>query len=78
LSAYIDAVNRKETLVDISDEKIFVFPEEPKLKEKIPTEDEVLKTIYDNVFIRGIDLEDYDYNFRQSDLYINLCKLFTK
>ena len=44
----------------------------------LPTEDEVLKTIFDCVFIRGIDLEDYKRDFanEQSGLYTALVKLF--
>lgn len=44
----------------------------------LPTEDQVLKTIFDCVFIRGIELEDYKWNFtnEQSGLYDALVKLF--
>lgn len=43
-----------------------------------PTEEQVLKTIFDCVFIRGIELEDYKRNFtnEQSGLYDALVKLF--
>lgn len=43
-----------------------------------PTEEQVLKTIFDCVFIRGIDLELYERNFsnEQSGLYDSLVKLF--
>jgi hypothetical protein len=44
----------------------------------LPTEEQVLKTIFDCVFIRGIELEDYKRNFtnEQSGLYDALVKLF--
>lgn len=44
----------------------------------LPTEKQVLQTIFDCVFIRGVDLEDYKYNFsnEQSGLYNALVKLF--
>ena len=44
----------------------------------LPTEDQVLNTIYKCVFIRGMELEEYDWNFRneQSGLYDELVKLF--
>lgn len=44
----------------------------------LPTEEQVLKVIFDCVFIRGIDLEDYKRNFtnEQSGLYDALVKLF--
>ena len=35
---------------------------------KVPTEEEVLSTIFDSVFIRGIDLNDYKRNFSNSFL----------
>jgi hypothetical protein len=43
-----------------------------------PSEEEVLRTIFDCVFIRGIDLEDFRRNFsnEQSGLYDALVKLF--
>jgi hypothetical protein len=44
----------------------------------LPTEEQVLQTIFDCVFIRGIELENYKYNFtnEQSGLYDALVKLF--
>lgn len=44
----------------------------------LPTEDQVLNTIFDRVFIRGINLETYKRNFtnEQSGLYDALVKLF--
>ncbi len=47
---------------------------------KVPTEEEVLSTIFDSVFIRGIDLNDYKRNFSNSEsgLYDSLIKLFKK
>ena len=44
----------------------------------LPTEEQVLQTIFDCVFIRGIELEDYKRNFtnEQSGLYDALVKLF--
>lgn len=47
---------------------------------KVPTEEEVLSTIFDSVFIRGIDLKDYKRNFSNSEsgLYDSLIKLFKK
>jgi hypothetical protein len=45
----------------------------------LPTEEQVLQTIFDCVFIRGIELEDYKRNFtnEQSGLYDALVKLFS-
>lgn len=45
-----------------------------------PTEEEVLNTIFKNVFIRGIDLEVYRKEFEneRSGLYDALVKLFDK
>jgi hypothetical protein len=45
----------------------------------LPTEEQVLQTIFDCVFIRGIELEDYKKNFtnEQSGLYDTLVKLFS-
>lgn len=44
----------------------------------LPTEEQVLQTIFDCVFIRGMELEDYKRNFtnEQSGLYDALVKLF--
>lgn len=46
--------------------------------ETLPTEEQVLQTIFNHVDIRGIDLEDYKRNFsnEQSGLYDALVKLF--
>jgi hypothetical protein len=46
--------------------------------DSFPTEEQVLKTIFDCVFIRGIELEDYKRNFtnEQSGLYNAIVKLF--
>jgi hypothetical protein len=45
----------------------------------LPTEEQVLQTIFDCVFIRGIELEDYKRNFtnEQSGLYDAIVKLFS-
>lgn len=45
----------------------------------LPTEEQVLKTIFDSVFIRGMDLEEYEIYFSndRSGLYDALTKLFT-
>lgn len=43
-----------------------------------PTEEQVLKTIFDNVFIRGIQLEEYTPNFKSNGLFEKLNKLFYK
>ncbi len=44
----------------------------------LPTEEQVLQTIFDCVCIRGIELEDYKRNFtsEQCGLYDALVKLF--
>ena len=44
----------------------------------LPTEEQVLQTIFDYVFIRGIELENYKRNFtnEESGLYDALVKLF--
>jgi len=44
----------------------------------IPTEEQVLQTIFNCVFIRGIELEEYKHQFsnKQSGLYDALIKLF--
>lgn len=44
----------------------------------LPTEEQVLKTIFECVYIRGIDLKDYEREFsnEQSGLYDALVKLF--
>ena len=44
----------------------------------LPTEEQVLQTIFDCVFIRWIELEDYKRNFtnEQNGLYDALVKLF--
>ena len=49
-------------------------------KEQLPTEREVLQAIFDNVFIRGVDLVDYERNFsnKESGLYDSIVKLFNK
>lgn len=46
----------------------------------VPTEEEVLNTIFNSVSIRGIDLRDYERNFSntESGLYDSLIKLFKK
>lgn len=48
-------------------------------KQELPTEDEVLRAIFDNVSIRGMELETYEHCFRneRSGLYDILVKLFT-
>lgn len=45
-----------------------------------PTEEQVLRTIFDCVDIRGINLEDYKMNFsnEESGLYDQLVQLFDK
>lgn len=50
----------------------------PVVSGSLPTEEQVLETIFDCVFIRGIELEDYKRNFtnEQSGLYDALVKLF--
>jgi len=50
----------------------------PAVSDSLPTEEQVLQTIFDCVFIRGIDLEDYKQNFtdERSGLYDSLVKLF--
>lgn len=50
----------------------------PHVSVSLPTEEQVLKTIFDCVFIRGIELEDYERNFtnEQSGLYDALVELF--
>lgn len=51
---------------------------EKRKDQKVPTEDQVLQTIFNCVDIRGIDLCDYKRNFtnEQSGLYDALVKLF--
>lgn len=51
---------------------------QPLVSGSLPTEEQVLQTIFDCVFIRGIELEDYKLNFtnEQSGLYDTLVKLF--
>jgi len=46
----------------------------------LPTEEQVLQTIFDCVSIRGIELKDYERNFtnEQSGLYDALVKLFNR
>jgi hypothetical protein len=46
----------------------------------LPTEEQVLNTIFDCVFIRGIELEDYRRNFSNQEckLYDRLVSLFNK
>lgn len=46
----------------------------------LPSEEEVLQTIFNCVSIRGIELEDYKANFEnsRSGLYDALVKLFGK
>ena len=52
--------------------------QQPLVSGSLPSEEQVLKTIFDCVFIRGIELEDYKRNFtnEQSGLYDALVKLF--
>ena len=52
---------------------------QPLVSGTLPTEEQVLQTIFDCVFIRGIELEDYKRNFtnEQSGLYDALVKLFS-
>ena len=40
-----------------------------------PTQDDVINTIINNIYIRGIDLDLYKDNFKNS-VYVALCKLF--
>ena len=51
----------------------------PTVSVSLPTEEQVLQTIFDSVFIRGIELENYKRNFtnEQSGLYDALVKLFS-
>ncbi len=65
--AYVDAI------VMIKEEL-----RKPAVGDSLPTEEQVLQTIFDCVFIRGIELEDYKQNFtnEQSGLYNALVKLF--
>lgn len=52
-----------------------------KAKNKyLPSEEQVLQTIFGRVDIRGIELEDYKRNFsnEQSGLYDALIELFYK
>ncbi len=53
--------------------------QQPLVSGSFPTEEQVLLTIFDCVFIRGIELEDYKRNFsnEQSGLYDALVKLFS-
>ena len=53
---------------------------EKSTEKQLPTEKEVLQAIFDNVFIRGIDLTFYERNFsnKESGLYDILVKLFNK
>jgi hypothetical protein len=46
--------------------------------DNMPSEEEVLNTIFDCVSIRGIDLKEYTYEFSDdhSGLYSALCELF--
>ena len=48
------------------------------LTKNMPSEEEVLNTIFDCVSIRGIDLKEYTYEFSDdhSGLYSALCELF--
>lgn len=48
--------------------------------ENVPTEEEVLNTIINNIDIRGIDLEDYRFHLssEKSNLYQALVTLFRK
>jgi hypothetical protein len=52
--------------------------DQPVVGGSLPTEDQVLQTIFDCVFIRGIELQDYKKNFtnEQCGLYNALVKLF--
>ena len=52
--------------------------QQPLVSGSLPTEEQVLQTIFDCVFIRGIELEDYKRNFtnEQCGLYDALVKLF--
>jgi len=54
--------------------------QQPLVNSSLPTEEQVLQTIFDCVFIRGIELVDYKQNFKneQSGLYDALVKLFSK
>lgn len=48
------------------------------LEKKLPTEDEIIDTILNSVFIRGIDLETYRREFtdERSGLITNLNNLY--
>lgn len=57
-----------------SDNNIEDYP----ITELLPlyTKDDVLEAIFDNVDIRGIELENYKSNFENSGLYERLCRMF--
>ena len=81
LNDAVTAFKKKYPMVTSADLQTFILGwqanDEAKSK---PSEDEILDTIIDSVFIRGVELEPYRRNFtnEQSGLYDRLIKLFNK
>jgi len=79
LNDAITAFKKKYPMITSADLQTFIlgWQANDETKHK-PSEDEVLDTIIDSVFIRGIELELYRRNFtnEQSGLYDRLIKLF--
>lgn len=71
-------VEESEAVQDTGNYIIKIYKPETSNLNSIPSEKEVLQTIFDCVFIRGIDLELYERDFLnpQSGLYDALVKLF--
>jgi hypothetical protein len=81
LNDAVVAFKKKYPMVTSADLQTFILGWQANDDAKIkPSEDEILDTIIDCVFIRGIELELYRRNFtnEQSGLYDALIKLFNK
>lgn len=79
LTEALNAFKKQYPNVTSSDIQAFIIGWQANEDAKtIPSEDVILDTIIDSVFIRGIELEYYRRNFtnEQSGLYDRLLKLF--
>jgi hypothetical protein len=77
--AHVKQAVKNNKMFDRTITPCFRLKENKKIERKdVPTEEQVLQTIFDSVFIRGIELEDYKTNFsnEKSGLYDAIVKLF--
>jgi hypothetical protein len=78
-TAYPESVSVQQALLKVWNETEHEQLRIGAVSGSLPTEEQVLQTIFDCVFIRGIELEDYKRNFtnEQSGLYDAIVKLFS-